>query len=106
MQTPEHPDEEGGGDIEGLSQAFPGEREGGPKGKMLEWLQSSVWSPFLGDRPGAALTFSTVEVTEEYALLCSRLRPPEQAPNPTAQKCLLLFSLGTNKKIHTLTHSG
>lgn len=53
---------------------------------MTAWAddRSSIWSPFLGDRPGETLTFIVVEVTKDFALLCSQLRFLEQAPNPTS----------------------
>ena len=92
--------EGGGDDMECRSQSFPGGRETSRKGHLNSCLgeMTDFYSgPSLGDRPGAALAFIAVEVTEEHALLCSQFRPPEQAPNPIA---LYNFSLEQIKNPH------
>lgn len=86
--------------MECQSQSFPGGREASRKGHLNSCLGEMIdlySACSLGDKPRAALAFIAVEVTEEYAPLCSQFRPPEQAPNPTA---LYDFSLEQIKNPH------
>lgn len=86
----------------GVGERFRGQ---GPQGLLLGQNGGSSPSPSLlllgaltGSQAWGSLSLCCHRNhTEGWPKLFSWLRPPEQAPKTTGQKCPLLFSLGTNK---------